>query len=145
MPRFFTLQEAEKVLPGVEKLLREALSFRSGMQSSEEDLKKITQQIMWAGGMRVDQQRVADLQERKSHCQEQLSDRCQQIQDGGCLIKDLEIGLVDFPTIYHGQEVYLCYKLGEPGIHFWHGIDEGFRGRKPIDREFRDSHRDQVP
>ena len=49
--------------------------------------------------------------------------------------------LVDFPTLFKGVEVYLCWKLGEPAIDFWHGIDEGFRGRKPIDKEFLDHHR----
>lgn len=145
MPRFFTLQEAEEALPKIEELLRDALSLKSGMQDADEDLKKITQQIMWTGGMRVDQDHVAQLQQQKSQGQEQLNDRCQRIQDEGCLIKDLEIGLLDFPTVYRGQEVYLCYRLGEPGIQFWHGVDEGFRGRKPIDQEFRESHHNQAP
>ncbi len=55
-------------------------------------------------------------------------------------MKDLDIGLVDFPTLFQGEEVYLCWKLGEAGIRFWHGIDEGFRGRKPIDAEFLEHH-----
>jgi hypothetical protein len=47
---------------------------------------------------------------------------------------------VDFPTLFRGVEVYLCWKLGESGIEFWHGVDEGFRGRKPIDQDFLDHH-----
>src|ERR1035441_793134 len=43
-----------------------------------------------------------------------------------------------FPTLFRGQEVYLCWKLGEPFIEFWHGMNEGFRGRKAIDRDFSD-------
>ena len=61
------------------------------------------------------------------------------MQEIGCLIKDLDIGLIDFPTTYRGEEVYLCWKLGEPGIEYWHGVDEGFRGRKPIDQDFLDT------
>jgi hypothetical protein len=57
------------------------------------------------------------------------------------VVKDLDIGLIDFPTLFHGVEVYLCWKLDEPAIEFWHGVDEGFRGRKAIDRDFRDNHR----
>jgi hypothetical protein len=53
-------------------------------------------------------------------------------------VKDLDTGLVDFPTLFRGQEVYLCWKLGEASIEFWHSVDEGFRGRKAIDRDFRD-------
>jgi hypothetical protein len=70
-----------------------------------------------------------------------LKNSIEAVQETGCLVKDLDIGLVDFPTLFRGVEVYLCWKLGEPGIEFWHGIEEGFRGRKPIDREFLDNHR----
>ena len=56
----------------------------------------------------------------------------EQVQSFGCLIKDLDVGLIDFPTLYRGEEVYLCWKLGEDGIEFWHGVSEGFRGRKKI-------------
>ena len=59
----------------------------------------------------------------------------------GCVVKDLDIGLIDFPTEFRGEEVYLCWKLGEPRIEFWHGVEEGFRGRKAIDQDFRDHHR----
>jgi len=62
------------------------------------------------------------------------------VQEIGCLIKDIDVGLVDFPTSLRGVEVYLCWKLGESGISFWHGVDEGFRGRKPIDKDFLDNH-----
>ena len=62
----------------------------------------------------------------------------EKLQDLGCLVKDLDIGLVDFPTLFRGQEVYLCWKVGEPSIEFWHGMNEGFGGRKAIDRDFCD-------
>jgi hypothetical protein len=56
-------------------------------------------------------------------------------------VKDLDIGLIDFRCYYHGEEVYLCWKLGEPGIAWWHGLEEGYRGRRPIDEEFLKHHR----
>ena len=59
----------------------------------------------------------------------------------GCLVKDLDKGLVDFPTLFRGEEVYLCWKMDEPAIQFWHSVEEGFSGRKQIDQEFRDNHR----
>jgi hypothetical protein len=64
----------------------------------------------------------------------------EEVQEMGCLVKDLDMGLVDFPTTFRGEEVYLCWKLGEEEIAFWHGVDEGFRGRKAIDRDFRAHH-----
>ena len=64
----------------------------------------------------------------------------ERIQEMGCVIKDLDIGLVDFPTLFRGEEVYLCWKMDEPGIGFWHGVHEGFAGRKPIDQDFLEHH-----
>ena len=69
-----------------------------------------------------------------------LREAIEQMQELGCVIKDLDTGLLDFPTLFRGKEVYLCWKLGEPSIGFWHGVDEGFRGRKPIDQDFLDHH-----
>jgi hypothetical protein len=48
-------------------------------------------------------------------------------------VRDLDLGLVDFPSLLEGEEVCLCWKLGEERIAFWHGIEEGFAGRKPLD------------
>jgi hypothetical protein len=51
----------------------------------------------------------------------------------GCIVKDIDLGLVDFPSMRNGEPVYLCWKAGEPRIAHWHGTDEGFSERKPID------------
>jgi hypothetical protein len=64
---------------------------------------------------------------------EQLARTVDEIQQTGCVIKDLEMGLVDFPSRRGGAEVYLCWKLGEARIGYWHGIEEGFAGRRPLD------------
>jgi hypothetical protein len=55
------------------------------------------------------------------------------IQETGCVVKDLDTGLIDFPSLLDGQEVYLCWKVGEDRIEYWHGLHEGFAGRKPLD------------
>ena len=56
----------------------------------------------------------------------------QEINDSGMILKDLERGLVDFPMLYEGREVYLCWLLGESTIEFWHETDSGFAGRQPL-------------
>ena len=56
-------------------------------------------------------------------------------------MKDLDVGLVDFPTLFRGEEVYLCWRMDEDDIDHWHGVNEGFAGRKPIDKHFVDNHR----
>jgi hypothetical protein len=69
-----------------------------------------------------------------------LKNAVERILAHGCEVKDLDIGLIDFRTFYHGEEVYLCWKLGEVGITYWHGLSEGFRGRRMIDEEFLENH-----
>jgi hypothetical protein len=64
----------------------------------------------------------------------------EQIDEIGAQVKDLDIGLIDFLSRFQDRDVCLCWKLGESGIGFWHGVDEGFQGRKPIDQAFRDGH-----
>jgi len=56
----------------------------------------------------------------------------QQINDLGVQVKDLEVGLVDFPALRGSEEVLLCWRLGEEAVLFWHGLEEGFAGRKPL-------------
>jgi hypothetical protein len=81
-----------------------------------------------------------DARARRDSAAAQLRDSMEAIEKLGCLLKDLDIGLADFPTLYRGREAYLCWKLGETAIRFWHGEDEGFAGRKPIDRDFLEHH-----
>jgi hypothetical protein len=70
-----------------------------------------------------------------------LENSLQAIAELGVQVKDLDTGLVDFPTLYRGGEALLCWRLGEAGIGYWHGVEDGFQGRKRIDAEFLDRHR----
>ena len=97
------------------------------------------------GGVAVDRDSALQSRSRREDAASKLRAAIEEVQEIGCLIKDLDIGLVDFPTTYRGEEVYLCWKLGEPGIEFWHGVDEGFRGRKPIDQDFLQHHQGDSP
>jgi hypothetical protein len=105
----------------------------------------MTQRIQILGGSMADRDSFVDEKKRRDSAARRLKDAIEQIQSFGCLIKDLDIGLIDFPSLYRGEEVYLCWKLGEDGINFWHGVSEGFGGRKPIDREFLDNHKGDSP
>ncbi len=62
-----------------------------------------------------------------------LSEDLQRLKKYGCMLKDLESGIVDFPARLKGREVLLCWRLGEDSISHWHEVDAGFRGRQPID------------
>ncbi|MDX1984198.1 MAG: DUF2203 domain-containing protein [Bryobacteraceae bacterium] len=142
---YFTLQQAEAVLPEVERSIRAALELKRFYDQSEEVLQSENRRILMSGGAQVDSGRLQAEKSRRDTCARQLKEAIEEIHSFGCEIKDLDIGLIDFRTLYHGEEVYLCWKLGESGIEYWHGIQEGFRGRKRIDEEFLRNHRGDLP
>ena len=145
MPRFFTLRQAEQLLPEVESAIRDAIALKSEYQEAEAEWQSFSRRVMMLGGVLVDHSRLQDQKDRRESIALRLKEALEKIHEYGCLVKDLDIGLIDFPTQFHGEEVYLCWKLGEPGIQFWHGVHEGFRGRKPIDQEFLEYHRGELP
>lgn len=145
MPRLFTLPEAEAMLPEVEQWLRAALDSRQNASRFEQEINTLLVRVSLIGGMQVDVSAAATIKSGKEQSLERLRRSLQEIENAGCVVKDLDIGLVDFPTMLDGQEVYLCWKLGEPRIGFWHHTAEGFAGRKTIDRDFLARHRGGRP
>jgi len=141
MPRRFSLREAESLLPQVSALMQEAVSLKAECQEAEDKIEALSQKVMLYGGVIVDRGRAQAVRQRRDDSLERLKATVERIQETGCLVKDLDKGLVDFPTLFRGEEVYLCWKVDEPGIGFWHGVEEGFAGRKQIDQEFLENHR----
>jgi hypothetical protein len=141
MSKRFTLADAQALIPKVERLLRAAIDRKSEFDEAERALQGFTERAMMLGGVLVDRSRAFALRNRREAAVAHLRESIEGIQELGCVVKDLDTGLIDFPTLLRGEEVYLCWKLGEPGIGFWHGVDEGFRGRKAIDDDFREHHR----
>jgi hypothetical protein len=141
MPRYFTVAQAELALPEVEVALSEALFQKREYQSADRELEDGLQRIRTAGGSRVNPGPFLAIRARRDAAAAKLRDALDKVQELGAEVKDLEVGLIDFLTRYHGREVYLCWKLGEEGIRFWHSLEEGFRGRKPIDEEFLANHK----
>ena len=140
MAKRFTLAEAQALIPRVDRLLRTALERKTTYEETEQEIHSFQQRVMMMGGVAVDRDRALDSRGRRDRAAAELRAAIEEVQEIGCVIKDLDIGLIDFPTTYRGTEVYLCWKLGESGIEYWHGVDEGFRGRKPIDQDFLDNH-----
>lgn len=141
MARRFTLAEAQGLIPSVDPLLREAVSLKSEYQEAEQVMQTIAQRVALMGGLLVNREHVIDVKHRRDEAGVKLKDTIEQVQEFGCVVKDLDMGLIDFPTLLRGEEVCLCWKLGEAKIEYWHGTEEGFRGRKAIDQDFLDHHR----
>jgi hypothetical protein len=131
--KYFDRREAEELLITLTPWLEEARCEKQKIEDYKNELAQVASRIMVLGGISPP---LADLLRKKVEHEktaERLLEIMNRIQDTGVLVKDLETGLVDFPSLLEGEEIYLCWKLGEDHIAFWHGIDEGFAGRKPID------------
>jgi hypothetical protein len=138
--RHFTLEQAQGLLPEVEQLLRRAVRLKQVYDAAETEAHAMQRQVEMAGGMRINASRAVELRKKKDDSASGVKEAIETIQELGVQVKDLDTGLIDFPTWYRGEEVLLCWRLGESGIAHWHGMEEGFRGRKPIDRDFLDNH-----
>ncbi len=145
MSRYYRIEEAEAALNDVEAALRRGIHLKSEMETADLEFSRIKQRIHMLGGSTVNRSEMLALRQRRDSAASGLKSTLDQIEAYGCLIKDLDIGLIDFPTLYRGEEVYLCWRLGEPAILFWHGITDGFQGRKIIDEEFRNNHKGSAP
>jgi|SRR5271157_3250411 len=141
MPQRFTLAEAESLIPLLERLLGEALAMKTEYEEAEGILQSLNARVAMMGGVRMDRGQAIDARSRREVAAARLRHALEQVQETGCVVKDLDIGLVDFPAMRRGVEVCLCWKMGERSIGYWHGVDEGFRGRKPIGRDFRGPRR----
>ena len=136
MSRTFTLDEAQSLLPVLETLLRRAQEHGNRAAEIEVELEQLRQQIAVAGGMHVNVTRAARRRAVRDKSLQETKDALAEIEAIGVQIKDLEKGLLDFPCLLEGKTVLLCWKQGEAEIAFWHSVDDGFAGRKPIDARF---------
>jgi hypothetical protein len=131
--RYFNREEAEELLPLIEQSLVEARESKEKVEDLDRQLSRATTEIMVLGGSLPPYGRLAANRSEREKLAGQLQEAINRILETGCLVKDLDEGLIDFPTLRDGEEVYLCWKLGEERIGYWHGIEEGFAGRKPLD------------
>jgi hypothetical protein len=131
--KIFSLTEAERLRVELEPVLIEAMEAHGKLSGYDEQLGSLAERIQRSGGMQVPYERIAKLRMERNRLQEAVEAALEKIQATGCVVKDLETGLLDFPARIDNQDVYLCWKLGEDRIRFYHRQDEGFAGRKPLD------------
>jgi len=132
-PRLFTVTEAERTRREVEPILVEAIGCRKKMGELDEKLAQVAHRITLMGGLVVPYETTAKLRFERDHLADTVKTALERIEATGCVVKDLDVGLLDFPALIDNEEVYLCWRLGEDRIRFWHRQDEGFAGRKPLD------------
>jgi hypothetical protein len=135
MKRTFTLAEANSLLPVLEPVLRTAMQSNQEMQKAQERLQQAGHHVFLSGGSLLRISDLLEVKKKREKAVERLRDALAEIDSLGVQVKDLEMGLLDFPCKAKADEaiVLLCWKLGEPTIAYWHSVDAGFKGRKPID------------
>ena len=107
MPLFFTPDQANDLLPEIGKTMAQIMEIKRTSEKFSDDAE------------------IVDAAER-------LQREMQKLEDLGCVLKDLNLGLIDFPAVRLGTRVWLCWQSGERKVEFWHSLREGFSGRKPV-------------
>jgi hypothetical protein len=131
MATLFTREEAEALLPRIEPLLVAIRRLARDIAEQEARLHVEEDKLMGNGHKPpADSDVIRDIIRSLNR---QVRNHVDTILAMGVIVKDLAEGLVDFPSLRNGREVYLCWKLGEDGIHWWHEIEAGFAGRQPLD------------
>ncbi|HET9408537.1 MAG TPA: DUF2203 domain-containing protein [Candidatus Sulfotelmatobacter sp.] len=139
--RTFTLDEAQGLLPVLESLLRSAMVSKALIDEVDAEFQATAHRVFLNGGTRLDIVSLARRKAERGKAEQRVRDAIAEIDAIGVQVKDLNIGLLDFPCEVDGQTILLCWKLGEAAITHWHGTDEGFAGRKPIDERIAKSKR----
>jgi hypothetical protein len=129
--RFFTPEEANDALEVVRPLAERMVEARAALLRAQRQQAELVTRIASNGGGLApsDVSEVAAEVERASR---DLMGAVDELQGLGVLVKDLDRGLVDFPCVHRGRELLLCWELGEDEVAYWHGLEEGFAGRRPL-------------
>ncbi len=130
MTRFFTVEEANLELHRLRQWIPRIQARRSRLDVVQQKLGELSLKAATNGNLLEEE--VHSTQREVKRLTEELNKLMTKIADLGCEIKDIDQGLVDFPSLREGREVYLCWQLGEPEVAFWHERDAGFRGRRPL-------------
>ena len=129
--RYFTLEEAQDLVPWLEETFRAIGPLRERAIELSRKIERVELEARSNGGAEIGG--VLD-QHRRSlkETSDQIEAQVRAVHDRGVLVKDIEAGLVDFPIEREGREVYLCWRAGEAEVGFWHETSTGFAGRQPL-------------
>jgi hypothetical protein len=131
--RTFSLEEAQTLLPVLESLLRNAINGKKIIEEVDGEFQATAHKVFLKGGTLLNIVHLARRKAQREKAVQRVKDAVAEIDATGVQVKDLDIGLLDFPCRVDGEIILLCWKLGEATISHWHSTEEGFAGRKPID------------
>jgi hypothetical protein len=127
----FTPEEANAMLAQVSPVAEELVRHRETQRRLQREHASLTVKIAGNGGG-IDAHRAAELEAESDRARVGVARCVNRIHGLGAIVKDPDEGLVDFPARHAGEDVLLCWKVGEEAVAYWHGLDEGFAGRKPL-------------
>lgn len=133
--RKFTLDEARSLVPVLGSLLKTAIDGKNTAERIEQEFKQVSNRVFLNGGSLLDVRQLAARKRERERVLQKIKDALAEIEASGALVKDLDMGLLDFPCDIGDRTILLCWKLGEETISYWHGMNEGYRYRKPIDEK----------
>ena len=135
--RYFTVTEVDDLVPRLERIFVNVLQLRAAMRKEEEKLGRAGVSLSQeTASDRTDESERLEVRQSKALFRgfyDALVERLAEVEQLGGEIKDVEIGLVDFPARRENREILLCWKLGERQVGYWHTLESGFGGRRPID------------
>lgn len=131
MPKLFTVEEANELIPRLTELLQRLRELRAEGEELHAPLVAEESKVQ-GNGHNLPEALLAELHQRLGQLMSAAGAIAKEIQGLGCELKDIDMGLVDFPALREGRRVYLCWRLGEPKLLYWHELDAGFAGRQPL-------------
>ncbi len=131
--RHFSVEEAGEALAEVGPLMERLVARYRELRTGQAQLAAVRARIAGNGGG-LQPARMAALEQALAAASSEIATGVGRLEELGVQLKDLETGLVDFPAVHPetGETVLLCWRVGEDAIAHWHGLDEGFAGRKPL-------------
>jgi hypothetical protein len=131
-PRYFTLEEANDALGELRPVAEEMVARRHELVEAQALRAALGAQVGGNGGDLTPSD-FAEADAELESATMALARCVERIQAAGVLVKDLDQGLLDFPALREGEEILLCWHVGEDEIRYWHGLEEGFAGRRPLE------------
>jgi hypothetical protein len=139
-PRFFTVEEANRTLPLVRRIVRDMVDGYPQFQRE----RQLYRELNLAPGPEL-QRQLESLSEAIDDYGDRLRSLLRELDQVGCVVKDYQEGLVDFHSLYHGRPILLCWKLDEERVAHWHELEAGFAGRQPVTPEFAREVSQELP
>ncbi|MFQ6019892.1 MAG: DUF2203 domain-containing protein [Dehalococcoidia bacterium] len=130
-PQRFTTEEANRLIPRLSEILAPLQEKKRELDALQAKLLEFVRQM--SGNGHILERRVNETRMEAEKTAAALSDLIEMVNNLGCELKDIDLGLVDFRAVLGGREVYLCWKLGEDHVRWWHELDTGFGGRQPLE------------